>query len=434
VLVCIALLAAVLRPAEGQALSPTAFERTVPVSVAEGEPWSWFGLPQGKLEAWGVPAEMPAANGTDVFAAASPVDLPEPAPLVYALVSPVVEPQLAAVVFEGTDGKSAIVKAEDCALAWAASKLRTRRLLLARGEAPGEAPIARVIPRGCYLFALVAGDPADARLKAEYEKGQAEWRARFREEAPPVVRLQEVAAGIPSGRIAVLPPQGAEPAALSMLLGRTGLRQKLVELEGADLLGARRFSAQRFPVALYVGQEAHLRTIRTENDAADAVIRYVTEGGTILMATAWPYPTYYAIDAGSPQGIPNQPLLRRIGIDIIAAFERPPEGAKLVLQPLEGQTLLPSLPPSWAYPETGDLRLRSFASTSESVKMTPLVEVRAEDGRPIGPAAALFEFDGGGCILYVWSGIMNDARIADGVVCDLVRWIAAKLEGVPDGE
>jgi hypothetical protein len=433
-LVWIALLAATqnLRLAQAQALSSCAFERSVPVSVAQGERWSWFGLPEGRLEAWGVSFEMPAAKGSDVLAAASPVSLPEPAALAYALISPVVEAHLAAVTFEGADGKSVTVKAEDCALAWAADRPRTRRLLLARGEAT--ALITRVVPRGCYVFALVSGDAADARLRAEFERGQAEWRARFREEAPVVVRLQEVAAAIPSGRIAVLPPAGAEPAALSMLLGRTGLRRKLVELEGPDLLDGQRFNAQRLPVALYVGQEAHLRTIRTENDAADAVIRYVADGGAILMATAWPYPTYYAIDAGSPQGIPNQPLLRRIGIDIVAAFERPPEGAKLVLQPTEGQTLLPSLAPSWAYPETGDLRLRSFGPTNQAVKVTPLVEVRAEDGRPIGPAAALFEFEGGGCILYVWSGIMNDPRVADGVVCDLVRWIARRLKGVPDAD
>jgi hypothetical protein len=66
------------------------------------------------------------------------------------------------------------------------------------------------------------------------------------------------------------------------------------------------------------------------------------------------------------------------------------------------------------------------------VKTTPLVEVRAEDGTPIGPAAALFEFGGGGSILYVWSGIMNDARVADGVAGDLLQWVAAKAEEGPD--
>ncbi|MBM3501338.1 MAG: hypothetical protein FJX74_22015 [Armatimonadetes bacterium] len=418
---------------DAQALSPVAFARDVPVSVAEGQEWSWFGLPAGRGEAWGVAFEMPAAEGEEARAAAETVTLEPPAQLVYALVSPVVELHLASVDFERTDGTRVTVRAEDCALAWAAEAPRRRRLLLARCEGP----VARVTPNGCYLFALAVGDAVAAgegALRAAYAQGQAEWRGRFREEAPAVVRLQEVAARIPEGRVAVLPPRGAEPAALTMVLGRTGMRQKLVELEGADLLDAQRFAAARFPVALYVGMEAHLRTIRAENDAAEAVLRYVREGGAILMATAWPFPTYYALDAGSPGGIPNQPLLRRMGVDIVAAFERPPEGAKLSLHPVAGQTLLPSLQGPWPFPETGDLRLRSFGATSEAAKATPLVEVRTEDGRPVGPAAALFEFEGGGCVLYVWSGIMNDGRVADGVAGDLLQWMAAKLEGVADAD
>ena len=131
------------------------------------------------------------------------------------------------------------------------------------------------------------------------------------------------------------------------------------------------------------------------------MIRYVREGGAIVMATSLPFPTYYAVDAGQPAGEPNQPLLRRLGIDIIAGFERPPEGAKLALLSVAGQTVLPSLLPGWSFPDRGDLRLRSFGPTGQGVRMTPLVEVRAADGRMIGPAAALFELEGGGAILYV---------------------------------
>ena len=425
--------AALAGSAAAQGLSPVAFTRDVPVSVAEDQAWSWFGLPAGQREAWGVPFAMPAAEAGEVRATADGVTLESPAALVYALVSPVVETHLASVEFECSDGTRLTVKAEDCALAWAAEAPRARRLLLARGEGP----IARVTPRGGYLFALLAGEAdaaQDAALRAAYEQGQAEWRERYRREASPVVRLQEVAARIAEGRVAVLPPRGAEPTALAMLLGRTGVQPKLVELAGADLLDATRFSAARFPVALYVGMEAHLRTIRTENDAADAVLRYLREGGAIVMATAWPYPTYYAIDAGAPQGVPNQPLLRAMGIDCLAGFERPAEGSRLALHPVEGQTLLPSLREPWLYPETGDLRLRCFGPTREGVRMKPLVEVRAADGAPIGAAAALFELDGGGSVLYVWSGIMNDARVADAVAGDLLQWIAAQVEGATDGE
>lgn len=435
-MLCLAALLAAA-PTRAQPLSSQPFERDVPVSLNQAEPWSWYGLPQGRREAWGVTYELPPAGPAGELATASAVDLAQPAALVYALVSPVVENYLASVHFECPAGKTTTVPAQECALAWAAEEPHRRRLLLARAEATGDDPIVRVTPSGCYLFGLVVGDrraAADEALRAAYAEGQKEWAERFLAEAPPVWLLRQTVEKIPDGRIAALPPADGEPAALSTVLAQTRLRQKLVSLRGEDLLDPERFNARRYPVALYVGAERHLRTIRQPNDAADAVVRYLAEGGTIVMATSMPYPTYYAIDAGEPQPIPNQPLLRRLGIDIVAGFERPPEGAQLTIHPVEGQTVLPSLKGSWPYPTTGDLRLRAFGvREGEASKMTPLIEVRDAQGKTIGPCAALFELGGpehpAGTILYVWSGVMNDARVAEDVVSDLVRWIAGRLEG-----
>ena len=95
-----------------------------------------------------------------------------------------------------------------------------------------------------------------------------------------------------------------------------------------------------------------------------------------------------------------------------------------------------SLEESWPYPDTGDLRLRCFGVTGDvAATATPLVEVRNADGTAVGPCATLFGLgEAGGAILYVWSGIMNDGRVADQVACDIVRWMAAKLEGVADAQ
>jgi len=408
----------------------------VPVSLAQEEPWSWHGLPQGRQEAWGVAYELPAPRPAGELATASAVDLPQPAALVYALMSPVVENHLASVWLECASGESLTVPAESCALAWAAEEPCKRRLLLGRAEAPADDPIVRVKPQGCYLFALVVGDreaAADEGLKAAYLRGQAEWKERFLAEAPAVWLLRETVRKMPDGRIAILPPTGAEPAALSTALSQTGLRQKLDSLRAEDLLDPARLNPTRYPVALYVGAERHLRTIREPNDAADAIARYLAEGGTIVMATSLPYPTYYAIDAGEPNPIPNQPLLRQLGIDLVAAFERPPEGAELSIHPVEGQAILPSLRQGWPFPTTGDLRLRSFGvREGQPLQMTPILEVRDAQGQPVGPCAALFELAGeghpAGTVLYVWSGVMNDTRVAEDVVCDLIRWIAGRLD------
>ena len=58
--------------AQAQGLQPCDFPRDVPVSVAQEAEWSWCGLPQGEQQAWGVTYELPAADGTDSFAAAAP--------------------------------------------------------------------------------------------------------------------------------------------------------------------------------------------------------------------------------------------------------------------------------------------------------------------------------------------------------------------------
>ena len=148
----------------------------------------------------------------------------------------------------------------------------------------------------------------------------------------------------------------------------------------------------------------------------------------MVVATAAPYPTYYAQDAGNPKPEPGKPIFPRLGIGIVGSFERPAEGQSFTMQPVEGQTVLPSLTEAWPYPTTGDLRLRAFGATTDQAKMTPLVEVRDANGNVVGPAAALFELQPAGTVLYVASPIMNDAARADGVMCDIVRWVAERLK------
>lgn len=432
-------LACLASPGGTQQLTAQPFAREVPVSLAPGEAWSWSGLPQGPQEACGVRYELPAPGVEGEPATASTVTLRESSAVVYAVVSPVVELHLASVGFRYGTG-IATVGAQDWALAWAAPEPSRRRLLLARAEAPEGQGLTQVVPRGCYVFAVLVGDRAaatDAQLRSAYADGQRRWQEQFLAEVSPFWRLRRTVEHVPTGRIAILPPTGGESAGLSLVLSRTGLDRKLVKLTGEDLLDPARFSAQRFPLALCAGLEQHLRTIHRPNDAAEAVVRYLAEGGAIVMAIGWPFPTYYAVDADAPAPIPNQPLLRRLGIECTAAFEQPPPGSHLLVRPAEGQALLPGLPGSWPYPTSGDLRLRCFTPLpGQATRMTPLLEVRDEQGRLVGPCGALFELAGpghpAGTILYVWSGVMNDTRVSETVACDLVRWMAARLEGVAD--
>ena len=427
----IALFAATLAapPALAQALAPMAFDRPVPLSVAAEEPWSWAGVPAGPIAACGVTFDPPGPPA----AAAEPVRIEPPAAVVYALVSPVVEPHLAGVDFACGDQVVSLA-ASDCALVWAADPPHRRRLLLARVEAPVGTSVVEVRPRGTYLLGLLTGDAAaaqDPNLRGQYAAAAEQWRPRYEAELPPTVKLRRAVDALPKGPALVLPPRGAEPAAMTRALDATRLRSRLRVLADEDLLDPAVLDPAPAPRRLHFGLEQHLRTLKQPNDAADAVVRYLAGGGCLVVATSYPYPTYYALDAGAAP-IPNQPLLRRLGIDIVAAFEQPPPDRPLTLRPAAGQTILPSLPPSWSWPTGVDQRLRSFGVVAgQSSTMAPLIEVVDPDGNVVGPAAALFELRGpdhpAGTILYVWSGVITDPRVADGVAADVLRWVIERI-------
>ncbi|HJN15300.1 MAG TPA: hypothetical protein QGH10_07420 [Armatimonadota bacterium] len=414
------LMAGLTASVSAQELRPVAIERTVPISIAVDEEWSWHGLPLGPVEAAGVSFEIGEAA---VTAEAVEIDA---APVVYAVVTPVVEGHLMSVEFERADGETQNVGTTECALAWAADEPRMRRVLLARGEGG----VTRVEPNGCYLLALVVGDDAAARdeaLKTAYATGQREWEKRFLAEAPPVFRLQEIVDGIPKGKIAVIPPTSSKPGALTMVLQRTGLDRKMVELTQQDLIDPEAFNAERFPVAFQFGHESYIRSVREPSDAADAVVRYIEAGGTLIVTQIGPYPFYYATDAGKPKPQANQPLLARVGVGIAGGFEKPPEGATLMLHPMEGQGVLRGVQEPWPWPTTGDQRLRVLDAVGEGATATRLVELRDEAGTLTLPVAVLFECQPKGAVLYVASPIVNDAAVSQTVMCDIVAWMAGRV-------
>src|SRR5205814_907398 len=122
--------------------------------------------------------------------------------------------------------------------------------------------------------------------------GTAEWNSlqavdRMAEE------LRREAARLPQNAVAVLPPEsGASPA--NRLIGRGGFRSRLAFLTPEQLIDAEQFNARKFPVALYLNGEDYVETVKTPGDAAEAVVRYVREGGTLILLSGLPYPMYYA--------------------------------------------------------------------------------------------------------------------------------------------
>lgn len=403
----------------------------VPVCVDPSVAWSWAGVPEGAFEAAGVAFSLPERepDGPRLRVATEAV-LPAGSHTVWVLASPVVEIGLFSAAFQTPSGETRVAGA-DGGLAWAGPAPANRRLLVFRASSADG--IDRVRVSGGYLWGLAAGDASsssDPALSRAFDAAHAEWAARLPSELSPSERLRGAVGDIPEGKIAFLPPMGAVPQPLARALSRTGLDRKLGRLLASDLPVAGRLTPARFPVLLSSADERYLRSLEQPDDQASAVIRYLAEGGALIVASSGPYPLYYATDAWIPALIGGDAFLERIGITLTAGWERPPEGA--TIGPVEGQTVLPSLTEPYSYPTTVDQRLRCLGPKPGSgVEMQPLAVVRTADGATVGACAALFTLPGPeprGRLLYLWSGMACDDRHGEALMADAIALAVARVK------
>jgi hypothetical protein len=402
---------------------------------------SWAGLPRGQLWAYDIPFALAPAGGESLVS--RPVKLRKPiagAAAVVLAYSAGSGPR-PAVLFAG--GTRAAVDPSLEALAWRAwPPIYTARLLMApvpvRGKkVVGIDPGGRAVwamsllgaaPSAPALAALASGRaPAPWGRMAEANRGPlaalrqgaAEWQRTQRLERA-IAQLGRAAARVRQGSFAVLPPA---PHDSTNLLVRAGLPQRGVMLSPDQLIDPAFFNARRFPVALYADGEEYLHTVHTPGDAADAVVRYVHEGGTLLLLAPGPFPMYVARGPGFSR---PDPLTVRLGLPLYNAIETPPHD-RLAIAMVPGQTVLRGVPPSLPYPP-GDPRLRSIdrRRVPPEAKYTPIYTVRGASGQDYGDAAGLIEFpNGGGRILYVWGGLLRDPDhdfpIAEAAVRSLIQ-------------
>lgn len=414
------------------ALTPVAIEREVAVRTDAAETWTWQGLPLGPAELLGMPYQIPQ-QAEDALATARPITIDPPSPVVYALFSPVAECSLASLSFEG-GGETIRVLATECALAWAAEPPHHRRLLIVRAVAPEGGAVRMVRPSGVYVFAVAVGGREAAEgagLTEAYEQARVLWAERYAAEAPLRIRLQGVLDRLAGAGVALIPPGDVPPPVLTALAGEAGVRRVLTRLTPQELVDAQVFSAERFPLAIYVGGESYLRTVTKDDDGAQAVLRYLEEGGTLVLATLGPYPMFYAIDRGGP-GILGDPLLARIGITCVRGVETPQPEWNAVIRPVGGQTVFPDIPSEWPYPTDVDQRLRALGFVPDAVgQVTPFLMVQQADGQPLGECCALFELGdppgSRGTVLHIWGGLLADRRVSEPIIDGLVRWVADRL-------
>ncbi len=328
------------------------------------------------------------------------------------------------------DGTRAAVDTRMEALAWRNwPPIYTSKLLVTLVMTNGKA-VAGIDPGGRTVWAVSASFPNGSNLRGSggiqnilslLKQGNAEWKRMEAEEE--IVRRVAVAGGaLPQNSIAILPPAGSGPAA--NFVDRAGISEHAQTLTPDQVVDPQQFNAHRFGAALFAGAETYVNTVHAAGDAGDAVVRFVQEGGTLLLLSSEPWPMYYPRGPGETPG-PADPLTLRLGLPLYNALETDPE-EHIAVAMSPGQTVLRDVPLSLPYPP-GDPRLRSIdrKALPAGARYTPIYTVRSQSGKDYGDAAGLVELPGGGRMLYIWAGLtrdpINGARITAAAMQFLIK-------------
>ena len=298
-------------------------------------------------------------------------------------------------------------------------------------EAPlPEGGLATITPQDSRILAVTSlGDAAEERrvagllatAHAQYQAALARQKIEH--------QLAEVAAGIPEGRIAILPTSKdtATGPVVKMFRG-CGLMRRCRQLTKAELLDPKFFNAKRFPVLLNLDGEEYLGTIRHDGDGAKAILGYLRSGGLLAMLTSQPLPFCYDDSSGARVG---RSLTPRMQFPVGGGFEKPPADDLVVNFPA-AQKIFSDLPASLPFSSEVDQRLRTVRRdvVAKTARYTPLATVGRPGGKDFGDAAAYAEFVRGefrgGRILYIWSGLSADPRVGASITSDVIHFLATE--------
>ncbi len=378
---------------------------------------SWAGLPRGMLWAWCIPFQLAPYGSPSMVAA--PIHLAQPiAGGWFALLYSYRDGQRPSLIGEGGHRWAADEHLE--AQAWRAwPPIYTQKLLVSIVHADGA--VTGIDPGGAQVWALTHIVPAAVRsgtlqrIREHLQtKGAPEWAAIQEAEAR-VAKLREVVSRLQGTPIAILPPNPGGPV---MNLGmKAGIMKHAHEVTPEQLASPGFLDPARYRVALYADGEDYVDTVHTPGDAAQAVVRYVERGGTLVLAANQPLPFCYAMGPGSHRA---DPLGGRFGMPLYNAIEALPND-DLHVDFLPAASLLGNFPASVPYP-LGDPRLRCVERTGipPGAQYTPIARVTGKSGKDYGDAAALVVLPGGGRVLYVSDVLLRLPGVPEGIL----RWIA----------
>ncbi len=401
---------------------------------------SYAGLEPGRKLIYGIPFDIPVPDpqtGTgsvrdrDVALGIAPRYL-------FALVGPSTDQSRLDILLEGNKTQSVDLRdAVPVLRGW--PPIFEWHVDLVAVETKGR-KVASLRPTNLDLFAITATDKTKAELAETFAALAARRKAVLaeRETLRELRELRALAAPF-AGHIAVLPTPKtkARQSIVGRMLWKAGMREGITLLTPEQLVSPQFFAPSRFWLALYLGSEDYYQTVRREGDAEEAVRRYLSRGGTLLVLPSGPFPFYYnekgkADVAAGRVGLPvcgsgAKGRDDKLPAAQVSGWEKPPEGVKLTFELNTEQEIIKSLPARFPFPETGDLRWRPITNVApDAAKYTPLFTLRDEKGNSYGDGGALIEYTkgplAGGRVLYIWATLLKDREYQKAVLGDTLRW------------
>lgn len=262
--------------------------------------------------------------------------------------------------------------------------------------------------------------------------------------------------------IAIVPPQDYQPTISQVKTAAAALQVAVDELTPDQLVDPGLFNATRYPLAVYVGGERYAYTVKTPGDGAEALLRYVHQGGTLLVAgMCWPF--YRPVDYLGEKWTPSKgevPQFRKdadehlvsqmkalgqssvgnfnryLGINISGEgteqFEAPDE--PITMRLVSDRIRPAGLPEAFPFPSSGDLRFRPASERVglDGVEFEPVIKAVGESMQDYGAAMAVIRHPGPpeGLVVYVWGTLMTTSH-APAITADVLR-LAARRSSTPE--
>ncbi len=383
---------------------------------------SWSGLWRGPRWVLGVPFTLAPASVKSAVAGKSDLLHPLVADEVFVLYSDGPGPAPSLIL---QNGRRLPITDERSGLAWKAWPPIFTARLLAGWVNTGDQPVTGVDAGNRLVFA-VTGAARNLISREALQFGidslqSLQAQDRFANS------LRNEAAPIPDGSFAILPPAPAA-SSISALFQMSGLSSKAVRLTPQQLVDSSQFNPQKVKAAFDLDDEQYIQTVNTPNDAADALVQYVRNGGALILMAGQPWPLFYPVGLGG-QPFPADPLTGRLGLPLVNTIETLPNEA-LHIEEAPGQALFSSLPKEIPYP-TDNPRLRAITASTfpPGVKYQPIYRVIGASGKDYGVAAALLTFPGGGRILYISDVLTTYPEYSRPLVVDTIRWLSQITTG-----